>query len=87
MLDFVTDPLMKSALLVAAVFLLVAVGIYAVRIWRGSDGKDQLSASDLLTKFREMYAKGNLSEKEFRTIKTKLTPQIESELKDNDETG
>ena len=87
MLDFVTDPLMKSALLVAAVLLLVAVGIYAVRIWRGSDGNDQLSASDLLTKFREMHAKGNLSEKEFRTIKTKLTPRIESELKDNDETG
>ncbi len=87
MLDFVTDPLMKSALLIAAVFLLVAVGIYGVRTWRDRDGDDQLSASDLLTKFREMYAKGNLSEKEFRTIKTKLAPRIESELRDNDETG
>ena len=87
MLDFVTDPWIKSALLIAVVLLLVAVGVYVVRIWRGSDGDDQLSASDLLTKFREIHSKGNLSEKEFRTIKTKLAPRRENELRDNDETG
>jgi len=87
MLAFVVDPRIKAALLFAVVLLLVAVGLYVARILRGGDGHDQLTSSEMLTKFGEMHGQGNLSEEEFRTIKTKLTPHIKAELRDNDETG
>jgi len=80
-------PLVRSALLFASILLLIAFGVFLVRIFRGSSGHDKLGAHELLAKFREMHAKGDLSEEEFRTIKTKLKPEIEAELRDNEETG
>ena len=41
----------------------------------------------MLTKFRDLHSKGELSDEEFRTIKTKLADQLRAELKDTDETG
>ncbi len=87
MLVSVLDPRIKAALLFAAVLLLVALGVYVARILRGGDGHDQVTSTEMLTKFGEMHGQGNLSEEEFRTIKTKLAPQIKTELRDNDETG
>lgn len=86
-----SEPMMRASLLMAIVLLLLACGIVLVRKLRGSDGEDAQSPSDLLTKFREIHFQGDLSDEEFRTIKTKLADPIETEiktkLKDNDEKG
>lgn len=77
----------QAVLLFAAVVALIAVVLLVVTKWRGRAEDDQPTASELLTKFRELHAKGALSDDEFRTIKTKLSAQLKQELRDSEETG
>ena len=71
----------------AALAILVAIGIYLAGKIRAKAVQQEPSASELLTKFREMHRRGVLSDEEFRTIKTTLTERLQSELRDTDETG
>ena len=57
-----------------------AAAIAGLRKWRGSAADDQPAKSELLTKFRELHARGGLSDDEYRTIKTKLAAQLDTEL-------
>ncbi len=72
---------------VAALAILVAIGIYLAGKIRAKTVQQEPSASELLTKFREMHGRGVLSDEEFRTIKTTLTERLQTELKDEDKTG
>ena len=81
------NPIARALLLLAVILGLAAAGMYFMRRFRGGAGDDGPKASKLLTKFRELHGKGDLSDEEFRTIKTRLTGQLQEELNDNDETG
>jgi len=87
MSEWIDHPLARSALLFAAVFLMTAIGFAIVRRLRGRSDADRQESSDLLTKFRDLYAKGGLSDEEYRTIKTKLATELQAELNDNSKTG
>jgi len=71
----------------AVIFALSALAVLALRKWRGSAYDAQPKPSELLTKFRELHGRGTLSDDEYRTIKTKLAREIETELRENDETS
>jgi len=71
----------------ATLAVLVTIGVYLAKRIRAEAVQKEPSASELLTKFREMHSRGVLSDEEFRTIKTTLTERLQTELKDNDETG
>ena len=51
------------------------------------DEQQEPTASELMSKFRELHSRGELSDAEFRTIKTTLAARLQEELKDNGETG
>lgn len=72
---------------VAALAILVAIGIYWAGTIRPKAVQKEPTASELLTKFREMHSRGVLSDEEFRTIKTTLTERLQTELRNKDETG
>ena len=72
---------------ITAVAILVVIGIYLAGKIRAEAVQQEPTASELLTKFREMHYRGVLSDEEFRTIKTTLTERLQTELKDTDETG
>ncbi len=72
---------------VAALAILVAIGVYLAGKIRAAAVQKEPSASELLTKFREMHSRGVLSDEEFRTIKTTLTERLQTELRDKGETG
>ena len=80
-------PLSQAALWFAAIFALLALAIVLLRRWRGGAADDQLDASELLTKFRELHVQGGLSDAEYRTIKTKLAARIDTELNNTKETS
>jgi len=80
-------PLSQAALWFAVLFALLALAVTCVRKWRGSALEAQPTASELLTKFRDLHGRGSLSDDEYRTIKTKLARQLEAELRDNDQTS
>jgi len=71
----------------ALLAMLVAVVIYVIGRIRGAPAQQEPTASELISKFREMHSKGELSDAEFRTIKTTLAVRLEEELKDTGETG
>ena len=75
---------------VASLAVLVAIGSMGIHLAgriRAKAVQKEPSASELLTKFREMHSRGVLSDEEFRTIKTTLTERLQSELRNEDETG
>lgn len=87
MAEFMDHPLARAAVLMAAIFLTTALGLAVVRKLRGRADRDKHQNSELLTKFRELHARGGLSDEEYRTIKTKLAAQLQIELSDNSGTG
>lgn len=74
-------------LLGAVLCVLLAGLVWAARKFRDGAGDDRLTADEQLTKFREMHAQGVLSDEEYRTIKTRLTAQLQGELKETKEPG
>jgi hypothetical protein len=77
------DLIVWIAVLAAA----VAVGIYVIGKVRARAVQQEPSASDLMSKFRELHSQGVLSDVEFRTIKTAMAAQLQNELKDNNGTA
>ena len=71
----------------AGVAILLVLALYVAAQVRANSTKQEPTASDLLTKFREMYHQGVLSDSEYRTIRTTLSPQIKDELTDKQKTG
>lgn len=65
---------------------LIGVAAYVVKNVRENSlhGADHVAdANAQLTKFREMNAQGELSDEEFRTIKTRLQQQLMDDLNDS----
>lgn len=83
---FWQSPVLQAAVFVAIGAALTGIAFYWVGKWRGDAEQDRPEASELLTKFRELHARGSLSDEEFRTIKTKLAAQLEQELAARNET-
>jgi hypothetical protein len=77
----------QVVLWIALLAAVVVGGIHCIGKIRAKAIQQEPTASDLLTKFRELHSQGVLSDAEFRTIKTALTVQLQQELKGNDETG
>jgi uncharacterized membrane protein len=84
MAELFRHPLSWAALWFAAIFALLALAIVVVRRFRGDDADDQPGANELLAKFRDLHARGGLSDDEYRTIKTKLATQVEAEFSSSD---
>ena len=84
------SPTAQLGISAAVLFLLVdlIVWILVLQRSRSRSDEDQPSASEMLTRFREIYARGGLSEEEYRTIKRKLGAELSSpsgETKSSDE--
>lgn len=87
MSELFRHPLSQAALWFAVIFALLALAVVVLRKWRGGSCDAQGDAQELLTKFRELHGRGGLSDDEYRTIKTKLARQLNSELSDNEQTS
>lgn len=63
----------------------VTLGLYSLRMFRGRPAKQESSTSELLSKFRELHSRGELSDAEYRTIRTTLAADLQQELNDTGE--
>ena len=84
---FLEDWAAQLVIWVALCAILVVVAVYVIGRVRAEPVQQEPKASELISKFRDLHAKGELSEEEFRTIKTNLAVRFQEELNDNDETG
>ncbi|RCS41458.1 hypothetical protein DTL42_23170 [Bremerella cremea] len=90
----VTDlPMEKQYLQLAfAVFLLavcilgLALTFHLLRKWREYSDEDQQNPDTMLSKFREMHSRGELSDEEFRKITTDIRARIQVTTTSSEET-
>ncbi len=71
----------------SVLFALVVVAWIVVQRFRGGAASEGQVASDMLTKFQEMRHEGDISEKEYRTIKSVLGEQLQRDVKDGNNKG
>lgn len=76
-------PVARATLLLALGLVLSAAVVWLVTKWRGGEVDDTQATHDSLTKFRELHARGGLSDDEYRTIKTKLAAGLDPEAGDS----
>ena len=72
---------------VAVLAVMVTVAWYVIGKIRPKSIQKEQKVGELLSKCRESHSRGELSDEEFRTIKTNLAALLQDELNDNDETG
>ncbi len=80
MLKFLTTTEAQAVLYVAALLILMTMGCYIVLRFRDRTDEDHLQANEQLTNFREIHHKGDISDTEYRTIKTTLGAKLQDEL-------
>jgi hypothetical protein len=79
MWEYLQTPAARLVIWSAVLATVIAVSVYIVaKVREGLMGRDS-DANELLTKFREIRSQGDLSEEEFRTIKTQLAQQLQKE--------
>ncbi len=87
MLDLVQNSATQTALFRTVILVVVSiVGFYIVQRVRDV-ADDTETTGDMLSNFREMEHQGDLSEAEFRTIKTVLAARMQSQINDEDQSG
>ena len=71
----------------AVLMTVVAIACYVTEKIRPKTVQKERKASQWLSKCRESHSQGELSDEEFRTIKTNLAAQLQDELSDNGHKG
>lgn len=84
---FLSQPVPQAVIWTAVLSVLVAVGLFVMKRFRDQSDDDKLKASELLTNFEEMHRGGDLSDAEYRTIKTALGVKLQQQLKDSHQKG
>ena len=77
----------RLVLWLAVLAIMVAVAIYVIGKIRPKTVQKEHEVDQWLSKCRELHSQGELSDEEFRTIKTNLASQTQRELNDNGEEG
>jgi len=77
----------RLVLWIAGLAVLATVAVYVIGKVRAMPAQHEPPASELISKFRESHSRGELSDEEFRTIKTVLEARLREELKGDGETG
>ena len=85
--EFFESDTVQLVLVITLVAMLSVTGRYLVSKLRGGSGEDQPTSSEMLTNLQEMRHKGDLTEEEFRTIKTHLSARLKDELNDDKQRG
>lgn len=61
--------------------------VYIIGRIRAAPVQQELKDRQLMAKFDDLHTRGELTDEEFRTIKTTLAVRLDQQLKDDDETG
>jgi uncharacterized membrane protein len=87
MQSLLTAPLGQLVIWLVLLTVLIAVFNWVIGKIRTKSAQQELTAGELLSKFRELHSQGELSDAEFRTIKATLAARLQQELKDNADKG
>ena len=71
--------LSKGVVGVGALWVLMAIAYYTLRRYRDRIDEDEQGSNEWLHNFREMRAEGDISESEFRRVRTVLDENVQQE--------
>ncbi|HUY34961.1 MAG TPA: hypothetical protein VMV69_19595 [Pirellulales bacterium] len=87
MTEILQTPAARLVLWLTVGAILLVLGLYAVSKVREGNDEKRVGANELLSNFRELHSQGELSDDEYRTIKTMLAARVQQELKDKGDEG
>jgi hypothetical protein len=87
MAELLREHYLELAWGLAGLLVIMIAGVYLVRRFRDRAEQNREGTSQLLTKFGEMHSRGDLSETEYRTIKTVLAAPFRDELSGDGDKG
>ena len=85
MIQFLLEPTPQVVIWSTVSVIVILTSIYVVKKFRDRIDEDMPGPSEHMSFFREIYDEGDITETEFRTIKTVLSEQLEGALNDPDE--
>lgn len=81
------DTLAQLAVGVGLLIALVIAGTLVVQRFRGGAADKGTNANELITNFQEMHSRGDITDADYRRIKSVLGAQLHGELKDDKDKG
>ena len=66
---------------------MTVLGAYFIGKIRAKTLQHEPTTLELMSKFRELHGQGELTDAEFRTIKTILSAELQKQVKDNGDTA
>ena len=78
--EFLSKPVVQLVVWLAALAIVSIIAFFALRRFRDSV-EDTETSADMLAKFRELRDQGELSEADFRSIKTIMSKRMQAEIK------
>jgi len=87
MAEYFHSTVAEVVALFAVLVGLLIVAFYLIDRSRGGALEQRPQSSDQLTIFRELHSKGELSDEEYRTIKSMLSDKLQEELNSTEEKG
>lgn len=85
MMEFLLQPTPQVVIRSTVLVIVILTSIYVVKKFRDRIDEGMPGPNEHMSFFREMYDEGDITETEFRTIKTVLSEQLEGALNDPDE--
>ncbi|MFK8114129.1 MAG: hypothetical protein AB8B91_18145 [Rubripirellula sp.] len=73
--EFLTTPTVQAGAAVLVLCVLIAAGFYLMASFRDYAAEDRETSEDVLVNLSEMHLKGDISDEEFRTIKSRTHRQ------------
>lgn len=71
MQDFFASPSVRVGIVMLVLCVLIGFGFYLVSIFRGYADEDHQDPTDPLANLEEMHRKGDISDQEFRKLKSR----------------
>ena len=87
MWKFLGTPSAQAVISVAVLATVLVVAYYIVRSFGDRSDNDGQTLDKALTNFREIHHQGEITDGEFRDIKTLMGAQLQSRTRDDGETG
>ena len=87
MSEFLSSTQAQLVIWMTGLAVLTAIGVFLVKKFRDQNDDDQQDANEMLSNFRDLHDEGDISEREYRNIKTVLGDKLQEEISDNGERG
>ena len=86
MMEFLLQPIPQVVIWSTVLVIVILTSIYVLKKYRDQIDEDMPGPIEHMSFFREIYDEGDITETEFRTIKTVLSEQLEGASNEPDET-